>query len=49
MVACRIRDVTREVTQAWPARPPGDGPGYQVLPGECDMDGFYYACVSKWL
>lgn len=43
------RDVTREVTQAWPARPAGDGPGYQVLPGECDMDGFYYACLSKWL
>lgn len=23
------------------------GPGTQILPGEADMDGFYYACLSK--
>lgn len=40
-------DVTGERTQGWPARPAGAGPGYQVLPGEADLDGFYYACVSK--
>lgn len=41
------RDRTADLTQAWPARPPGAGPGYQVLPGEAEMDGFYYACLDK--
>jgi 16S rRNA (cytosine967-C5)-methyltransferase len=41
------RDLTPELTRTWPARPPGAGPGYQVLPGEADMDGFYYACLDK--
>lgn len=26
---------------------PGSGPEYQILPGENDMDGFYYACLRK--
>jgi 16S rRNA (cytosine967-C5)-methyltransferase len=43
------QDVTRDLTPAWPARPTGAGPGYQVLPGEAGMDGFYYACLSKSL
>lgn len=41
------RDLTPELTRAWPARPEGAGPGYQVLPGEAAMDGFYYACLGK--
>jgi 16S rRNA (cytosine967-C5)-methyltransferase len=40
-------DCTGERTRLWPSRPSGDGPGYQVLPGEADMDGFYYACLGK--
>ncbi len=40
-------DLTPELTRAWPARPASAGPGYQVLPGESDMDGFYYACLAK--
>ena len=43
------RDLTPELTRQWPARPPGAGPGYQVLPGEAGMDGFYYACLGKSL
>ena len=41
------RDRTPDLTRGWPARPAGAGPGYQVLPGEAGMDGFYYACLSK--
>lgn len=41
------RDLTPELTRAWPARPATSGPGYQVLPGEAAMDGFYYACLAK--
>jgi 16S rRNA (cytosine967-C5)-methyltransferase len=41
------RDLTPELTRHWPGRPAGAGPGYQVLPGESDMDGFYYACLGK--
>jgi 16S rRNA (cytosine967-C5)-methyltransferase len=41
------RDLTPELTASWPSRPAGAGPGYQVLPGETGMDGFYYACLSK--
>jgi 16S rRNA (cytosine967-C5)-methyltransferase len=40
-------DLTPGLTAGWPARPPGAGPGYQVLPGEAAMDGFYYACLAK--
>ena len=40
-------DETRARCPGWPARGPEDGPGYQVLPGEADMDGFYYACLRK--
>ncbi len=40
-------DCTLERVEGWPRRPAGAGPGYQVLPGEADMDGFYYACVRK--
>jgi 16S rRNA (cytosine967-C5)-methyltransferase len=43
------RDLTPELTRQWPARPSDAGPGYQVLPGEADMDGFYYACLGKSL
>jgi 16S rRNA (cytosine967-C5)-methyltransferase len=43
------RDMTGELTRAWPARPPGTGVGYQFMPGELDMDGFYYACLDKSL
>jgi len=42
-------DLTPGLTSTWPARPPDSGPGYQVLPGEAAMDGFYYACLSKSL
>lgn len=42
-------DETGELTSGWPARPPGEGPGYQVLPGETDMDGFYFACLRNRL
>jgi 16S rRNA (cytosine967-C5)-methyltransferase len=41
------RDLTPDGTRAWPARPPGGGPGYLVQSGEADMDGFYYACLGK--
>jgi 16S rRNA (cytosine967-C5)-methyltransferase len=40
-------DLTPELTSAWPARVANAGPGYQVLPGEADVDGFYYACLGK--
>jgi 16S rRNA (cytosine967-C5)-methyltransferase len=43
------RDQTPALTGGWPPRPPGWGPGYQVMPGETGMDGFYYACLSKSL
>ena len=42
-------DVTPARTVHWPPRTGGTGPGYQVLPGEAGMDGFYYACLSKSL
>ena len=43
------RDQTPALTGGWPPRPPGWGPGYQVMPGDTGMDGFYYACLSKSL
>ncbi len=41
------RDLTPELTRTWPPRLATSGPGYQVLPGEAAMDGFYYACLAK--
>jgi 16S rRNA (cytosine967-C5)-methyltransferase len=43
------RDQTPLLTAAWPARLPGEGPGYQVMPGEAAMDGFYFACLRNSL
>jgi 16S rRNA (cytosine967-C5)-methyltransferase len=40
-------DRTAVGTAGWPARPGEPGPGYQVLPGEAGMDGFYYACLTS--
>jgi 16S rRNA (cytosine967-C5)-methyltransferase len=40
-------DLTGGLTRSWPGRPPGPGPGYQLLPGEAGTDGFYYACLRK--
>jgi 16S rRNA C967 or C1407 C5-methylase (RsmB/RsmF family) len=40
-------DQTGALTRSWAARPDEAGPGYQVLPGEAAMDGFYYACLVK--
>jgi 16S rRNA (cytosine967-C5)-methyltransferase len=40
-------DLTPTLTASWPPRPGQRGPGYQVLPGESGMDGFYYACLAK--
>ena len=31
----------------WPPGADPDGPGHARLPGEADMDGFYYACLDK--
>lgn len=42
-------DATAAATARWPRRNEATGPGYQVLPGEAGMDGFYYACLSKSL
>jgi 16S rRNA (cytosine967-C5)-methyltransferase len=42
-------DRTAERTSAWPARLAGAGPGYPILPGELEMDGFYFACLRKSL
>lgn len=42
-------DQTATRTAGWPPRLPGEGPGYQVLPGEADMDGFYFACLRNSL
>ena len=41
------RDETPRLTAGWPGRAAGSGPGYAVLPGEADMDGFYFACLQK--
>jgi 16S rRNA (cytosine967-C5)-methyltransferase len=40
-------DRTPEAVAEWPPGLPGAGPGHQRLPGEADMDGFYYACLDK--
>jgi 16S rRNA (cytosine967-C5)-methyltransferase len=49
------RQITRFIAEQSDARPVPiaaqwgreAGPGRQVLPGEDEMDGFYYACISK--
>ena len=40
-------DGTRADAAGWPPSPDPDGPGHVRLPGEADMDGFYYACLEK--
>jgi 16S rRNA (cytosine967-C5)-methyltransferase len=40
-------DVTPAAVAGWPPSPDPEGPGYARLPGEADMDGFYYACLVK--
>ena len=42
-------DCTAQLAAGWPPRPAGTGPGYPILPGEADMDGFYFACLRKRL
>lgn len=42
-------DQTVALARGWPAQPGEAGPGYQFMPGAGDMDGFYYACLSKRL
>jgi 16S rRNA (cytosine967-C5)-methyltransferase len=41
------RDETPGRCAGWPARPPGAGPGYRVHAGYAEMDGFYYACLTR--
>ena len=41
------RDETPAATAGWPARPAGAGPGYRVVAGEADLDGFYYAWLVR--
>ena len=43
----QARDKTPVLTADWPPRPSAAGPGYAILPGDTDMDGFYYACLRK--
>ena len=42
-------DVTESVRLSVPALPlpGGAGPGYALLPGAADTDGFFYACLDK--
>ena len=42
-------DVTESVRLSWSGSPPpgGAGPGYALLPGAADNDGFFYACLDK--
>jgi 16S rRNA (cytosine967-C5)-methyltransferase len=41
------RDETPGRCAGWPAPPLGSGPGYRVHAGDADMDGFYYACLTR--
>ena len=35
-------------TPQWDLRVRDDpAPGLRIVPGEADMDGFYYACIDK--
>jgi 16S rRNA (cytosine967-C5)-methyltransferase len=40
-------DTTPAAVATWPESPDPEGPGYARLPGEADMDGFYYACLDR--
>ncbi len=42
-------DATESVRLSLPGLPPagGPGPGYALLPGSADADGFFYACLDK--
>jgi 16S rRNA (cytosine967-C5)-methyltransferase len=40
-------DRTPELTRGWPPSAAPDTPGYTLLPGHMDGDGFYYACLDK--
>ena len=42
-------DVTAQVTAQTASLPeaPGPGPGYALLPGAKDTDGFFYACLER--
>lgn len=42
----RVSGFVEEISDAEPAGP-GPGLGRQILPGEANMDGFYYACLKK--
>jgi len=42
-----VGDGTRAAAVGWPPSPDPEGPGHVRLPGEADMDGFYYACLEK--
>jgi len=45
----QAEDRTAERAAGWPARAADGGPGYPILPGEQNMDGFYFACLRKRL
>jgi 16S rRNA (cytosine967-C5)-methyltransferase len=38
---------TPELISGWPASAAPGAPGYALLPGHMDSDGFYYACLDK--
>jgi len=40
-------DTTASAAPGWPPGAPCQDPGHVRLPGEADMDGFYYACLDK--
>ncbi len=42
----RISGFVEEISDSEPAGP-GPELGRQILPGEANMDGFYYACMKK--
>jgi 16S rRNA (cytosine967-C5)-methyltransferase len=40
-------DGASERSRGWPPAPAGTRPGYRVHAGAADMDGFYYACLTR--